>query len=120
MHLHYIHVCTCMYLKVHVPPGKDVEADVLEADTDSGERKRRQVYTDANTRSTYDENTKMNHFEAGGSFRLTRLREVKMARDKRDAVDHLNLPEAVESTLLAFINHSMQSAHLKFIYFLKE
>ena len=101
-----------MYLKVHVPPGKDVEADVLEADTDSGERKRRQVYTDANTRSTYDENTKMNHFEAGGSFRLTRLREVKMARDKRDAVDHLDLPEAVESTLLAFINHSM---HLLFL-----
>ena len=104
----HVHAC----IQVHVPPGKDVEADVLEADTDSGERKRRQVYTDTNTRSTYDENTKMNHFEAGGSFRLTRLREVKMKQNKRDAMDILELPEAVEGTLLAFINHSMQSAYL--------
>ena len=93
-----------------VSPGKDVEADVLEADTDA-ERERRQASMDANKSPTYDGSTKMNHFEAGGSFSLTLLKQEKLQRSKRSTVDHLELPEAVESSLLAFINHSMFHYH---------
>lgn len=48
----------------------------------------------------------MNHFEAGGSFSLTLEKQEKLLLSKRSAVDHLELPEAMESSLLAFINHS--------------
>jgi hypothetical protein len=102
--------------EVHVPPGKDVEADFLEADTDSDRRKRRQAYNEARRPDpTYDENSKMNHLEASGSFSLTQVRQERIAKSKRDAVDFLSLPEAVQSSLMAIINHSkyciLQSAH---------
>ena len=97
-------------VQVHVPPGRDVEADVLEANVDSGDRDRREAYNyeSSNITQTYDESTKMNHFEFTGSFTLQRVGEEQMLRTKRDAaVDHLELAEAVESTLLAFVNRSM-------------
>jgi hypothetical protein len=93
--------------EVHVPPGKDVEADFLEADTDSDRRKRRQAYNEARRPDpTYDENSKMNHLEASGSFSLTQVRQERIAKSKRDAVDFLSLPEAVQSSLMAIINHT--------------
>jgi hypothetical protein len=53
--------------------------------------------------------------EASGSFSLTQVRQERIAKSKRDAVDFLSLPEAVQSSLMAIINHSkyciLQSAH---------
>ena len=65
------------------------------------------MYTEGISKPTYDEGTKMNHFEASGSFTLTRVRQEQMARSKRDTEEYLELPEVVESSLLAFINYSM-------------
>lgn len=100
-----------VFLQTDVSPEKDVEEDILEADTGAGRRKR-QASEDAseeatNTSPTYDPTKRMNHFEAGGSFSLTLEKQEKLLRDKRSATDHLELPEAMESSLLALINHSM-------------
>ena len=48
----------------------------------------------------------MNHLEAEGKFSLTLAGQERILRSTRDAEDHLQLPEAMESSILAFINHS--------------
>lgn len=101
-----LHQWLYVFLQTDVSPEKDVEADILEADT-GAERRKRQASEEANTSPTYDPSKKMNHFEAGGSFSLTLAKQEKLLRRKRSAIDHLELPEAMESSLLAFINHSM-------------
>ena len=53
----------------------------------------------------------MNHFEATGSFSFTRVRQEMVTKSKRDAVDFLSLPEVVESSLMAIINHSKGSSY---------
>ena len=101
-----------VFLQTDVSPEKDVEADILEADT-GARRRKRQASEEANT---YDPSKRMNHFEAGGSFSLTLAKQEKLLISKRSAVDHLELPEAMESSLLAFINHSMLNYRTYYIY----
>lgn len=79
----------------------DVEPDSLEANTDTDRRKREESED-----SSYDPSKKMNHLEAEGKFSLTLAGQERILRSARDAEDHLQLPEAVESSILAFINHS--------------
>ena len=79
----------------------DVESDSLEAVTDTDRRKRA-----ASEDKSYDPSKKMNHLEAEGKFSLTLAGQERILRSTRDAEDHLQLPEAMESSILAFINHS--------------
>ena len=56
---------------------------------------------------TYDPNVDMNHMEAKGSYSLDLVGQRRvLQRERRAAVNHLELPEAVESSLLAHIDLS--------------
>ena len=56
---------------------------------------------------TYDPNVDMNHMEAKGSYSLDLVGQRRvLQRERRAAVNHLELPEAVESSLMAHIDHS--------------
>ena len=46
------------------------------------------------------------NFEAKGSYSLDLVGQRRLVRYARSIVDHLQLPEAMESSLLAYINHS--------------
>ena len=85
-------------------PENDVEPDGLEADVDA-ERDRRQVFEEADS-PTYDPNKKMNHFDASGTYSMTLVKQERLRRSARSVEDHLEHPDTVESSLLAFINHS--------------
>lgn len=54
---------------------------------------------------TFDPNMKTNHYESKGSYTLKLVGQQRLLRTKRNA-DNVDLAEATESTLLAFINHS--------------
>ena len=93
--------------QVDVSPENDIEPDGLEADVDV-ERDRRQVFEEAES-PTYDPNKKMNHFDASGTYSMTLVKQERLRRSTRsveDHLDHLEHPDTVESSLLAFINHS--------------
>ena len=56
---------------------------------------------------TYDPNVDMNHMEAKGAYSLDLVGQRRvLQRERRAAVNHLELPEAVESSLMAHIDHS--------------
>ena len=56
---------------------------------------------------TYDPNVDMNHMEAKGSYSLDLVGQRRvLQRERRAAVNHLELPEAVESSLMAHIDLS--------------
>ena len=49
----------------------------------------------------------MPEFDAEGSYKMDMVSQRRMlSRERRSAVNHLELPEAVESTLMAHIDHS--------------
>jgi hypothetical protein len=54
---------------------------------------------------TYDETVDIDYFEASGSYSLDLIRQRRVLRHERSAaVNHLELPEAMESTLMAHID----------------
>ena len=56
---------------------------------------------------TYDETVDIDYFEASGSYSLDLIRQRRVLRHERSAaVNHLELPEAMESTLMAHIDLS--------------
>ena len=56
---------------------------------------------------TYDDSVDINHFEASGKYTLDLIGQRRLLRRQRRAtVNHLELPEATESTLMAHIDHS--------------
>ena len=85
-------------------PEDDIEEDNMEAE---GRKKRESMTTpnDVDGIKTYDPNMKTNHYESQGSYTLELVGQQQLLRAKRTA-DYVDLSEAAESTLLAFINHS--------------
>ena len=62
---------------------------------------------EANKEQTYDPDTSINHFEASGNYSLDLIDQRRVLRQERSAaVNHLELPEATQSTLMAHIDHS--------------
>ena len=55
---------------------------------------------------SYDPNMKTNYYESKGSYTVDLVGQRRLLRRTRSVKDHLDLPEAVESSILAFINHS--------------
>ena len=56
---------------------------------------------------TYDSNADMPEIDAKGNYTLDLIGQQKLSRQERSAtVNHLELPEATESTLMAHIDHS--------------
>ena len=49
---------------------------------------------------------KTNYYESKGSYTIDLVGQRRLVRRTRSVKDHLNLPDAVESSILAFINHS--------------
>ena len=68
---------------------------------------------------TYDNTVDINYFEASGTYSLDLIRQRRVLRhEKSAAVNHLDLPEAMESTLMAHIDLSefhMIHAHINLI-----
>ena len=74
---------------------------------------------------TYDDTVDIDYFEASGTYSLDLIRQRRVLRHKRSAaVNHLELPEAMESTLTASIDLSeyslreyrIHSAYLRTIF----
>ena len=60
---------------------------------------------------TYDSNTDLPDFDAKGTYSLDLTGQRRLLRQERSAaVNHLELPEAMESTLMAHIDHSESAA----------
>ena len=56
---------------------------------------------------TYDPQTDLPDFDAQGTYTIDLVSQRRMLRRERSAaVNHLELPEATESTLMAHINYS--------------
>ena len=56
---------------------------------------------------SYDSKTKLPDFDAVGTYSLDLVgRKRVLLRERRGAVNHLELPEATESSLMAHIDHS--------------
>ena len=56
---------------------------------------------------TYDGTVDIGYFEASGTYSLDLIRQRRVLRHERSAaVNHLELPEAMESTLMAHIDLS--------------
>ena len=60
-----------------------------------------------NEEPTYDDTVDIDYVEARGTYSLDLIHQRRVLRHERSAaVNHLELPEAVESTLMAYINLS--------------
>ena len=56
---------------------------------------------------TYDDTVDIDYFNASGTYSLDLIRQRRVLRHERStAMNHLKLPEAMESTLMAHIDHS--------------
>ena len=63
--------------------------------------------SDSEEPPTYDDSVDIDHFEASGEYTLDLIGQRRLLRHERSAaVNHLELPEATESTLIAHIDHS--------------
>ena len=83
-------------------PEDDVEEDILEAE---GKRKRDvSMPQDPDNIKTYDAALKTNHYESQGAYTLELVGQRRLRRKRSD--NSVDLSNAVESSLLAFINHS--------------
>ena len=59
---------------------------------------------------TYDDTVELDYIEASGTYSLDLIRQRRVLRHERSAaVNHLELPEAMESTLMAHIDLSEYS-----------
>ena len=84
-------------------PEDDMEADSLEAE---GKRKRGAEPVDPDNIKSYDPTMKTNRFESTGSYTMDLVGERRILRHARSVEDHLELPNSVESSILAVFNHS--------------
>ena len=87
----------------------DVEEDILEA----GARKKR-GYNDEDITphdpddiTSYDPTIETNHYESKGTYTVEMVGEKRRLLHLRRSSAGTDLSEAVENSLLAFINHSM-------------
>ena len=68
---------------------------------------------------TYDDTVDIDYFEASGTYSLDLIHQRRVLRHERSvAMNHLDLPEAMESTLIAHIDHSelqLSSIHNKMV-----
>ena len=56
---------------------------------------------------SYDPNNDLPDFDAQGTYNLELVGQRQLlSRQRRGAVNHLELPEAIQSTLLAHVDHS--------------
>ena len=102
-------------LQENKTPKDDIEEDNMEA---VGRRKREESMTapnDVDEIKTFDPNMKTNNYEAKGSYTLELVGQQRLLRAKR-AADYVDLSEAAESTLLAFVNHSKLQPHSQAVY----
>ena len=76
----------------------DSEGDSLVADR-VGKR-------EADDDESYNPNMETNYYESKGLYTIDLVGQRRLVRRTRNVKDHLNLPDAVESSILAFINHS--------------
>ena len=72
---------------------------------------------------SYDSQTKLPEFDAVGTYSLDLVGQKRvLSRERRGTVNHLELPEATESSLMAHIDHSQSqlslSAAIKYVCFL--
>ena len=86
-------------------PKDDIEEDILEAE---GKRKRdTSMPQDPDEIKTYDAKLKTNHYESKGSYTVELVGQRRLLR-KRSA-NPVDLSNAVESSLLSFINQSEET-----------
>ena len=79
--------------------------NVDDFDSDSAVDENDALETDED--QTYDPDVNIDHFEASGTYSLDLIGQRRVLRKERSAaVNHLELPEAMESTLMAHIDHS--------------
>ena len=68
---------------------------------------------------TYDNTVDIDYFNASGTYTLDLIHQRRVLRHERSAaMNHLDLPEAMESTLMAHIDHSefqLSSIHNKMV-----
>ena len=92
-----------VFVQENNSPSDDVEEDILEAE---GKRKRDATGpADPDDIKTYDPDMKTNHYESKGSYKVDLVGQRRLLRHRRNA-DHVDLSNAVVSTLLSFINQS--------------
>ena len=71
---------------------------------------------------SYDSNTDLPDFDSQGTYTLELVSQRNLlSRERRGAVNHLELPEATKSSLMAQIDHSqfthsVQSVHILSLY----
>ena len=89
-------------------PEDDIEEDILEAE----QRRRRDTSMpeDPDDIKTYDPDMKTNHYESKGSYTLELVGQRRLLRRKRSK-GNADWSNAVENSLLAFINESELQAH---------
>ena len=86
-------------------PEDDIEEDILEVE---GKRKRDiNMPQDPDDIKTYDPTLKTNHYESKGSYTLELVGQQRLRR-KRSKTP-VDLSNAVESSLLSFINQSEET-----------
>ena len=67
---------------------------------------------------TYDESVDIDYFEASGTYSLDLIRQRRvLLRERREAVNHLELPEVMESTLMAHIDLSELMNDHNFLFY---
>ena len=78
-----------------------------EGDMDYDDRKEENNFVADNGQPSYDDSVDINHFKASGTYSLDLINQRRLLRHERSAViNHLELPEATESTIIAHIDHS--------------
>ena len=84
-------------------PEDDIEEDILEVE----QKRRRDVSMpeDPDDIKTYDPEMKTNHYESKGSYTLELVGQRRLLRQRRSE-RNIDLSNAFESSLLAFINQS--------------
>ena len=89
-------------------PEDDIEEDILEAE----QRCRRDTSTpeDPDDIKTYDPDMKTNHYESKGTYTLELVGQRRLLRRRRSE-GNADWSNAVENSLLAFINQSELQAH---------
>ena len=89
-------------------PEDDIEEDILEAE----QRRRRDTSMpeDPDDIKTYDPDMKTNHYESKGSYTLELVGQRRLLRQRRSK-GNADWSNAVENSLLAFINESELQAH---------
>ena len=96
-------------------PEDDTEEDILEAE----QRRRRDTSMpeDPDDIKTYDPDMKTNHYEAKGSYTLEFVGQRRLLRRRRSE-GNIDWSNAVENSLLAFINQSeLKFSHIICNYF---